>query len=252
VISVLGENKMNKFFLKIFILSILMFTPFISSAQKEKEETLNYIACYFTYPEACDFFNRSLNKFEWPEDYALKAPENWKPFIDDVKTITYSFWNSNEYDSYKKAFLEKLKSSNKDLIRSYIPSYSKAFYVAAKIKVEQEEYQSALEYIEEGLKLEPDHPLLYCEKGYVMSTFERHDEAYELYLKATNIRHWAPLNQKARAFRGLGYSLIELGRLSEAEIMYKKSLKLEANNKLAMEELEHIKKLKNEKKIKTK
>jgi len=49
---------------------------------------------------------------------------------------------------------------------------------------------------------------------------------------------------KARMHRGRGYVLTEMGRLDEAEAAYRESLKLEPNNKLALDELAYIAKLK--------
>ena len=53
--------------------------------------------------------------------------------------------------------------------------------------------------------------------------------------------------QKGAALRGMGFALIEQGKLDEAEKKYKESLKADPDNKLALSELEYIKKLKAEK-----
>ena len=45
------------------------------------------------------------------------------------------------------------------------------------------------------------------------------------------------------ALRGIGYSLIELGELEAARQAFEKSLKMEPNNRLALDELEYIRKL---------
>ena len=44
----------------------------------------------------------------------------------------------------------------------------------------------------------------------------------------------------ARAIRGQGYVLAELGRLDEAEAKYKKCLAMDANDAKAQHELEYI------------
>lgn len=97
---------------------------------------------------------------------------------------------------------------NKGVIESSTPSYSMAFYVSAQMEVDKGNYKKALEYLDKGLELEPDHPSLYCEKAYIMQEMKQYDEAYSLYYKATNVRPWATAD-KARAIRGMGYILTE-------------------------------------------
>jgi tetratricopeptide (TPR) repeat protein len=49
-----------------------------------------------------------------------------------------------------------------------------------------------------------------------------------------------PVDVRSKAHRGRGYSLIELGRLDEAEAAYNDSLKIEPGNGLALRELSYI------------
>jgi tetratricopeptide (TPR) repeat protein len=103
-------------------------------------------------------------------------------------------------------FLAYVKCHRAGMTKSiaWVPgSYSKAWYQLAAIAVEEERFQEALVCLDWGLGLEPDHPELWSEKGFVLGMLKRHAEALECYVKAAQ-RDWAPASQIARAVRGQG------------------------------------------------
>jgi tetratricopeptide (TPR) repeat protein len=69
--------------------------------------------------------------------------------------------------------------------------------------------------------------------------------AYALFDRASGLGEFAPSDYKneqtARALRGMGFSLIEMGKLDDAETKFKQSLKLEPKNPSAKHELQYIK-----------
>lgn len=71
------------------------------------------------------------------------------------------------------------------------------------------------------------------------------------YRTALEFVSFSPENQRdnhhARALRGEGFALIELNQLDEAEKSFQASLKVEPDNKLALSELDYIKKLRQQK-----
>ena len=101
----------------------------------------------------------------------------------------------------------------------------------------------AMSFIDRAISLEPDHPLLLCEKAMILSRLGRHQEAHDLFRSAAEIRPWAPLNQIARALRGTAIALIDLKRTDEAEELLKKSLEIEPDNTVALNELDYIQRL---------
>ncbi|MGA2877292.1 MAG: hypothetical protein ABSE82_17390, partial [Nitrososphaerales archaeon] len=103
-----------------------------------------------------------------------------------------------------------------------------------------DEFNNAMLCLEKGLEIEPDHPRLWIEKGFLLNRLKHHQEALECYQHAAVVRSWAPKSQIARAFRGKGSSLIDLGRLDEAEIAYRMALELEPDDRKAPKELEYI------------
>jgi tetratricopeptide (TPR) repeat protein len=69
--------------------------------------------------------------------------------------------------------------------------------------------------------------------------------AYDIFARAAELGEFAPeefgKKQNARALRGMGFSLIEMGKLDDAETKFKQSLKLEPKNPSAKHELQYIK-----------
>lgn len=73
-------------------------------------------------------------------------------------------------------------------------------------------------------------------------------KSHDLFAKALDIAGMAPeasRNQyKARALRGMGFNKIELGKLDEAETLFRRSLEFQPNYPGALTELEYIARLK--------
>jgi tetratricopeptide (TPR) repeat protein len=165
-------------------------------------------------------------------------PKDWKPVQSDPNifhALIGAFWDREEFIAYARA-----KNSEGYLITWIERSYSKAWYQLALIAVEEGNLTHALRCVGSGLTLEPDHPHLWSEKGYILSRQGNHEAALGSYEVATTIRHWASPPQLARALRGRGATLIDLKRLDDAEEAFKRSLVLDPDSKVAMNELEYI------------
>jgi tetratricopeptide (TPR) repeat protein len=97
-----------------------------------------------------------------------------------------------------------------------------------------------------GLELDPDHPDILAELGYISSEYYKRTEvpqwleiSSEFYTRILTGRPWSSARQRARALRGLGYLAITRGDLDQAEGFYLRSLELE-ESKLARQQLEYI------------
>jgi len=119
-------------------------------------------------------------------------------------------------------------------------SYSEAWLQLAVIAVEEGNLKNALTCIGSGLALEPDHPLLWSEKGFILARQGQYADALRSYERAATVRDWAPPYQIAKALRGKGATLVELKRLDEAEEAIKRSLVLDPTSKIGRNELEYI------------
>lgn len=182
---------------------------------------------------------------------AIQAmPAGWTPVREDDRFLTIAFWDKDEFlahcqHEWKKGPLSKP-------ITWAGGSYSRAWYQLAVVARKQGQFEQALFCLDCGVRLEPDHPELWNEKGYVLCRLKRHQEAFDCYVRAASVRDWAPASQMARALRGQGVLLIDLERLEEAEETLRRSLKLEPDSKTAHNELAYIDDLRKERAAKKK
>jgi tetratricopeptide (TPR) repeat protein len=165
-----------------------------------------------------------------------KMPHGWTPKREDDRFLIIAFWDQQEFFAYSHREMKRLTKS----ISWVEGSYSRAWYQLAVVASKEKRFANALFCLDCGIELEPDHPELWNEKGYVLGWLKRHEEAFECYVRAASVRDWAPLSQIARALRGQGIQLIDLDRLDEAEDALRRSLELEPDSKNAHHELGYI------------
>jgi len=164
---------------------------------------------------------------------------DWRPARDNGTTLTVSSWDVDEFTAYTQ--LKRRDASVSEKVILWIDdSYSKALCHLSAIALHEEKFQDALFCVEHALLIEPDHPLLWSQKGLVLNRMKRHAEALACYRQAETIRAWAPVTHVARALRGQGAVLIDLQRLDEAESAFQKSLELDPLSDVARRELEYL------------
>ena len=174
------------------------------------------------------------------KDFVSEIPPDWKSIEVSDTAINIAYWSAEEFISHAPHYNP---DDSQKMVVWVTPSYSKAFYLLAFIHVERKDWFTAMAFIDQGISLEPDHPLLLCEKALILLHLGRHQEAHDLFIIAAEIRPWAPLNHRARALRGAAVALIDLRRLDEAEVLLKKSLEIEPESKVALNELGYIQEL---------
>jgi len=170
------------------------------------------------------------------EQALAERPADWRRTRTEEEDETCYFWDMEEF----LAYCAETRPEGKGRVMWVHGSYSRACYLLACIAVEQGDPQGALQALQRGLELEPDHPHLWCEMGHLMQLLRRHEDALQCYQRAEAVRAWASLAQKGRALRGQGINLIDLGRLDEAEAALKRSLEFEPENPNALHELGYI------------
>lgn len=125
------------------------------------------------------------------------------------------------------------------------PTWAYAYFLKAYALVELGRAPEARPLLEKAIVLSPQNPQFLAELGHsyiadknwplMLETYERSEAATEI---------GSPEDGKTvelgRALRGQGYALVEMGRLKEAEAMYKRCLKLDKNDAKAANELEYI------------
>lgn len=165
----------------------------------------------------------------------VAMPAAWSPTKEDARFLQIAFWDREEFFAHVRFYGNPSKS-----VAWVNRSYSKAHYMLSAIASKQGHLQEALEYNDRGLRLEADHPDLWCQKGVIFGKLKRHTESFDCYRRAATVRAWATKSQIARALRGQGVQLVDLNRLDEAEDVLRRSLELEPDSDVAKKELEYI------------
>lgn len=163
-------------------------------------------------------------------------PPDWKPACVDGDCVRCAFWNHNELLSYVGCH----KASRRKAVVWTSPSYSKLWWQLAVANVKQGRLDNAAVCVDCGIAIEPDHPLLWIERGYIFGRQGRPADALQAYRTAATVRPWTPPAVLARALRGEGLALLDLGQLEQAREAYARSLKLEPENPIAIRELQYI------------
>ena len=180
--------------------------------------------------------NRMRDARELIEHALSLMPPHWKPFEEDDKQIHGAFWDQDEF----LAYVGTRRSDNEKSIFWTTVSFSKLWWQLADVNVSEGRFDNALVCIEKGLELEPDHPILWIQRGYIFNRLGRHQEALEGYRTAATNRLWATPAVTARALRGQGSALIDLGLFLEVRRVYNASLELDPKSESARKELEYI------------
>ncbi len=146
------------------------------------------------------------------------------------------------------------------------PDWPDAYYLRAYCQVELGDWEGAERSLRKALEFIHDDPVYLCELGHVYQEHHRNwpmsldffrqaqasaDTMWEhpqsgptaenpegLPMPFGPLSHW-----RRRARRGVGYSLIELGRLDEAEQLYRELLEMDASDETSRGELEYIRQL---------
>jgi tetratricopeptide (TPR) repeat protein len=180
--------------------------------------------------------NRAEDARRLIEQELASMPANWKPLQEDDKEVRGAFWDQDEF----LAYVGKRRADDEKSIVWTTVSFSKLWWQLADVNVSEGRFDNAVVCVENGLELEPDHPILWIERGYIFNCLGRHQEALEAYRTAATVRQWAQPAVTARALRGQGSALIDLGQFSEARNVYNASLELNPESESAHKELEYI------------
>jgi tetratricopeptide (TPR) repeat protein len=106
--------------------------------------------------------------------------------------------------------------------------------------------------INQALQLSPFSPQYLGELGEIYELEKNWPKALQTFKEAEDNNGLAPDQSRAlelgQARRGIGYVLVELGKLDEAEKKYEQCLKTDPNDTRAARELEYVRELRNKKK----
>ena len=179
-------------------------------------------------------FDKALSELDL---IAKNVPKNYDKIYSEQKR----FWDEEEYNEY----VEVMNYSDMFIL----DAYSKVFYYYAVIYIERGDWKKAEQSLLTGLKQVPNEVHLMCEMGmlyqqkYQISFDKNHlDLSSKYFIDAIDKNSFRQSKMVARALRGVGFNLIELGDLDLAEELFIESLQYE-EHKLAYNELNYIKQL---------
>lgn len=168
-------------------------------------------------------------------DVMNHAPTRF-PKIEVRGAITLIRADSPEFDRLSAD--AKAESPTTTVVKAF-NTYPWASFMLGSYANEQKHFDEAIGYLEHGLVMQPEHDNLLGEKGFALAQTHRPAEALAAYQAALK----APVlvdRRRAVLLRGVGFAYIDLQRLDDAQAAYEDSLKFDATNQIAKNELKYI------------
>lgn len=153
---------------------------------------------------------------------------------EDNGSLTIRFWDQAEFVH----FVTWKKPSKS--IQWVVSVYPRAYFYLGFIAVAERDYHTAIDYLDRGAVLEPTNPKFKLEKAQALAGLKKYPEAFAIYNQVSEVGPFVQSTDVARALRGKGFVLIEMGRVAEAEDALKASLSFEPGSKVAQDELRYI------------
>lgn len=166
------------------------------------------------------------------------TPADYVPASADGQETRIKFWDQNAFIHYA-AWQQSKGKANLSIV--WIPNaYPRAHYYLGFLYVKLKQFDRAIQYLDRGSALEPTNPKFVIEKAQALLQSGRKQEALQLFESIESTSEFVTGNDFACALRGRGIVLIELGRLDEAEQSFRRSLEIQPNNSVALNELRYI------------
>ncbi len=167
------------------------------------------------------------------------VPINYAHTTESTDESLYMrFWDQNEFLHYVN--WEK-PTQNIFWIKA---AYPRAYYYLGFIAVSEGNFTAAIDYLDQGMALEPSNPRFVTEKAHALTKSGQHAAALATCEQVSKPGPFVSEQMFAVVLRSKGCSLIELGRLTEAEVVFRKSLEIAPGNEVALNELKYIAQLK--------
>ena len=131
-----------------------------------------------------------------------------------------------------------------DNVRLVTVVWCEALYVKAFALVDLERLDDAQSAFERLVTFAPKHARYLNELGYVLLKKKEWQHSIDTYRNAEAAATFTPKRrdyERCVSFRGIGYDLVELGRLDDAEAAYRKCLAITPDEPKSLREIEYIK-----------
>ena len=123
--------------------------------------------------------------------------------------------------------------------------FREVLHLKAFIESTFKRFELALHFLDEEIRYAPTASAPYVERGYILSQQGKSRAALEAYTLALDLsrRYESSAGAEGAALRGMGVVLVDLQDFDRAEQYLHESLKIDQGNRLAIKELEYIRKL---------
>ena len=131
-----------------------------------------------------------------------------------------------------------------DNVRLVTVTWCQALYVKAFALVDLQRLDDAQLAFEKLVAFAPKHARYLNELAYVLLKKKEWQHSIDIYRSAEAAAAFTPERrdyERCVAFRGIGYDLVELGRLDDAEAAYRKCLAIIPDEPKSLGEIEYIK-----------
>jgi tetratricopeptide (TPR) repeat protein len=127
-------------------------------------------------------------------------------------------------------------------------SCSDAYYLKGYASLDFGKIDEAETYLKRAVSMAPNNAMYLSELGHVYQVKREWNNALAHFTEAESAAEtYSPaqikINELCRAKRGVGFNLIELGKLDDAERKFREALAYDAKDKVALNEIEYIKEL---------
>ena len=105
-------------------------------------------------------------------------------------------------------------------------------------------FDEAVPFLERAVAMAPMHAHYLNELGYAYQQQHDWQKSYDTYARAADASAASDADrvttERGRAWRGMGYALVEQGRYDEAEKLYRQCLQLDPHDTRARNELQYV------------
>lgn len=110
--------------------------------------------------------------------------------------------------------------------------------------IDLKQLDAAVPFLERSVALAPFHPHYLSELGYAYQAQKHWQRSYDFYARAADaaLRQEGGRRNKSlrRAWFGMAFDMIEMGRLDEAEALFRKCLEVSPNDEAVKRELQYV------------
>ncbi|CAA0126067.1 Uncharacterised protein [Halioglobus japonicus] len=170
--------------------------------------------------------------------------------FDQVIALCESQYRSSEQRTYASRGLNETiyymakAAADEEPAIAVGPTCSDALYLRGYASLDFGQIELAQDYIQRAIDMAPVNSMYLSEMGHIYQSKRDWDNALVMFTQAEAAATYSPDDVKVleltRAKRGVGYSLIELGNLDEAEAKFRECLEINADDQGAITELKYI------------